>query len=445
MRATGRLLSVSESPVGTTLAEDAAASAESITVDDASVFDEGGGWLYIGSQVVAYTGYDDETGVVTLADPLDEAADEDDSVVRWSALYQEVETAQSAQVAVLGDRDQADTLDAEVADWVDLENGDRGQDGENCVIELDGDVWTLISAKGRPSKARGLKHEPNDPHTLTSDEIAAGLFTHQLAHAGIAYDRAIMCFVNGIAYGPDQLAVDSESGIVDVTLGGWETTDNADIWFDYWYRRGPVAAPIPETPTWDLAAIVTDYTDTAGVTHFPSGPLTGSSIDDAEPGVTGFNGDYNVKFVLPEDFGDESFATKGIVGLKIVGQADGTGIIGFNITLDNPGATGAPEWPDGNASGSSITLDSYWGDGTEGCIQVDGPTDFEHVLAVNATASDPYYEGFNYDDILGKLEVSIRSTTGGFPHLIGEVQGAGGSGDAVTIKDFKLVLIGTPA
>lgn len=250
-RITGRLLSVSESPIGTTLAADAAAGATSITVDDASVFDETGGSLYIGAQVAKYSSYDDDNGIITLADALTDAADTDDPVSRWSTLYGEVETAQSAQVAVEGDRDQADTLTAEISDALDLPSGDRGGDGENCVLELDGDVWTVISVRGRPSKARGPRHEPNDPHTLTTGEITAGLFTQTLKHSGIAYDRAIVCCVNGIAYAPDQLAVDSTNGVVSVTLGGWETVDDA-IWFDYWYRKGTVAPDIsvpPPTPT----------------------------------------------------------------------------------------------------------------------------------------------------------------------------------------------------
>lgn len=233
--------------MGTSLAADAAVGATSITVDDASVFDEDGGSLYIGTQVARYSGYDDETGVVTLSAgvTLTEAADTDDPVARWNTLYGEVETVQMAQVAVEGDRDQGDPLTVEVSDSLELPNGDRGDDGENCVIVRDGDVWTLISAKGRPSKSRGLKHEPNDPHTLTTGEIAAGIFTQNLKHSGIAYDRAIMCYVNGIAYGPDQLAVDSSNGVASVTLGGWETVDEA-IWFDYWYRRGTVAPDVVE-------------------------------------------------------------------------------------------------------------------------------------------------------------------------------------------------------
>lgn len=268
-RQTAKLLSVSESTVGTTLSADAALGATTLNVDDVSVFDESG-WLLVGSQVVAYTAIDDDAGTVTIADPLVAAADTDDFVARWSKLYDEVETVLSAMVAVLGSRDQADTLTVEVADTlVDLPTGDRGRDGENCTIESDGDVWTLISASGRPSKARGIKHEPYDPHTLTDAEIVSGSFTHQLAHTGIAFDRALLCFVNGVAYGPSNLNIDADSGVVTVTLGGWETVDE-DVWFDYWYQKGPIAAAITPDPPPTPEAVNFSIVGSTGAHNNPS-------------------------------------------------------------------------------------------------------------------------------------------------------------------------------
>lgn len=352
-RITGRLLSVSESTIGTTLAADAAAGATSITVDDASVFDESGGSLYIGSQTVAYTGYDDDTGVVSLAAGLTEAADTDDPVARWSTLYGEVDTAQFAEVAAEGDRDQGDTLVVEVSDALNLASGDRGQDGENCVIELDGDVWTLISVKGRPAKARGLKHEPNDPHTLTTGEITAGIFTQTLKHSGIATDRAIVCYVNGVAYAPDQLAVDSVRGIVNVTLGGWETTSEA-IWFDYWYRKGTVAPDIvvpPPPPTRISIDGVFAHGwpgTSADATYTLTGLQTGDLVVAVQRSAATMT---DSRFTMVCDLGSVSGISGPYYG-KVWAATIGTDV--SNVTFPHAGAVLQLR----NASGTPLRLDS---------------------------------------------------------------------------------------
>lgn len=253
---TGRITLVWTEDIGTTLAQDEAAGATVLHVDDVSPFNDDGeldengnlGYLYVGSQTVGYTAVDDDASTITLAEALTAAADEDDTVAVWNDLYGEVDTQQWAWVQPDG-KDRQAPIQARVKESLELEDGDRGRRGETCTIRrrTRSDDWRVAGVRGRPSKARGLKHEPDDPHTLTDDEIAAGSFTHTLAHSGIAFDRALLCLVNGVAYPPGALDIDSEDGIVTVTLGGWETTGEA-VWFDYWYRQGPVAQALPPDP-----------------------------------------------------------------------------------------------------------------------------------------------------------------------------------------------------
>lgn len=233
-RHTAKLLSVSESVAGTTLSADAAVGATTLFVDDVSVFDESG-WLMVGSQVTKYTAIDDDAGTVTLKDALTAAADTDDQVARYSKLYDAVETVLSAQVAVLGSRDQGDELTVEVADWVDLPTGDRGLDGENCTIESDGDVWTLISASGRPSKARGLKFEADDFYVLTSTDITAGTATIPLSHRPV--DESVKLWWRTVAQEPTEYTVNVSAQTIALPLGSFAAAGDR-IWVHYAYRTG---------------------------------------------------------------------------------------------------------------------------------------------------------------------------------------------------------------
>lgn len=286
-RQTAKLLSVSEEIVGTTLSADAASGATTLSVDDVSVFDESG-WLMVGTQTIQYTAIDDDAGTVTLATALTSAADTDDPVYRYSKLYSDVETVLSAQVAVLGDRDQADELTVEVADWLDVPTGDRGGDGENCVIESDGDVWTLISAPGRPSKARGVRFESYEPpYAPTDAEMAAGTFTHQLLHRNIAAQHGLFTTVNGVALDAEWWSLNAATGQVTVTIPTWMSglaaADRVFDWPMYAYR-GALAADIPEvTPppapapvNFTVVGSLGDHNQpSTSSTAFPAGTTTG--------------------------------------------------------------------------------------------------------------------------------------------------------------------------
>lgn len=304
---------------------------------------------------------------------------------------------------------------------------------------------TKLSRKRRsPSnKLSELLWEPDDAYTLTTEDIDRGWFEHQLIHPRINYKLLVRCKVNAGEYAHTDMIVDETTGVVHVTLGGWETVDEY-VRFQYYYRHGgrlvPAPDPVPVTPTWRLITEVADYEDTDGVYHYPSGPMTGN----ISTFYIGYNGDYQmtVDYSLLDG---ATFADLGVVGWKVAARCTGdpgsSGHVGFVINLDNPG--GVDAWAGG---GSYVTIDSYWGSGgVEGSIPVTaGVTEvFEHEFPVNGTSSDPYFHGWNYDNMLDKLEKSMRSTIGGYAHLTVELEGAGLVGGCV-VEQFDIILIGTP-
>lgn len=271
-RYTGKLLSVSESVVGTTLSADAALGATTLYVDDVSVFDESG-WLKVGSQVTKYMAIDDDAGTVTIPSPgLTAAADTDDVVARYSKLYASTETVLSAQVAVLGTRDQADELTVEVADWLDIPTGDRGIDGENCTIEADGDVWTLISAPGRPSKVRGWKWFWETPYTLTSADITAGTATIPLTYRPDPTSTELWWRRVLQDYGTDY-TVNAAAQTITLPLGSFcQAGDTVPI--HYRYRTG-LAKPDPVTTTFTVVGSTVNHGFNATSIAFPAGTRAG--------------------------------------------------------------------------------------------------------------------------------------------------------------------------
>lgn len=112
---TGRVLAVNAYPLGDELTADTAAGATSITVSDAADFSEGGGWLVLAeSQTVAYTAADDQTGVLTLAEPTTVTAYEGDTVHVWDDTKGAVSHEVVAMVALEGEDQDADAMEATV-------------------------------------------------------------------------------------------------------------------------------------------------------------------------------------------------------------------------------------------------------------------------------------------------------------------------------------------
>lgn len=81
---TGILERVTSIPLGTHLTAAAAANDQVLVVDWVSDFDEAGGRLVINEVELGYTGCDDDTSTITLAEPLPAAAQPGDQVLALS-------------------------------------------------------------------------------------------------------------------------------------------------------------------------------------------------------------------------------------------------------------------------------------------------------------------------------------------------------------------------
>lgn len=162
-RHTGRVLEVSDETLGSLLAEDTTAGSTQLLIDDASDFDEDGGWLSVNGQPVAYTAVafatnPDDPDTLTLADMLEEDAEEGDEVAVWSPLRAAPEVVRTAQVQVDGTDDLGDPLDVYVPVYLApyLPTGIRGDVGESVDLDLDGDEWRVVDVLGLvPSDSTG--------------------------------------------------------------------------------------------------------------------------------------------------------------------------------------------------------------------------------------------------------------------------------------------------
>lgn len=176
----GKIISVDVVTLGDNLSEDAALAATTITVEDAADFDEDGGQLLLNGAVYVYTAADDDTGIITLDTPLVAAAVEGDEVAVYDPLYLTASTDKVAQVAVIGDDGNVDTLECIIAMHIadELEEGVRGNTGESVKLELDGGEWAIVDVLGLADKGN---------HGTTSTVLAyQDAITVEEAGAGIS-------------------------------------------------------------------------------------------------------------------------------------------------------------------------------------------------------------------------------------------------------------------
>lgn len=276
----GRLVDVWNETLGSTLSADAAAGDNVLAVDDIAAFDDDGGFLRIGGtsgQVIEYTGTteddDSDKGTILLAAALDVSAEEDDDIDVWNDFYDMVDTVQYALVAVEGDDDNEETIDATVADGLNLVTGQRGRVAETVVLERDGDEWEIIRVKGRPAEAGangGIRFEADDVRTITSGDVAAGVATVQLSHRPI--DESLVLFF-GIPQEPTRYTVNYAARTVTVPLDGWEPAGER-IWVHYAYLQGVLTPGAADTePISHVGTITRSYVD------FTSLPLPAGTQD----------------------------------------------------------------------------------------------------------------------------------------------------------------------
>lgn len=246
----GRILSVWTENPGTVLTADAAANTTVLVVDDVSAFngassDDGpGGTLQVGDQVVAYTDIDDDASTITLAAPLPTAvtlASEDYDVLVWNDLYNQLDTVQRALVQPEGKRDQADAIEAVVADEVTgLVDFDRGGPGEHCELVRDGDEWELTKVRGRPVAAKA-----SSPILFTVDRwTMADTSDQDLSLSQLPIAGSEHVYWNGI-YQPTPQAWTRDGQVLHLVGANSQVGD--DIAIRYAYTPGIVTPPaIPD-------------------------------------------------------------------------------------------------------------------------------------------------------------------------------------------------------
>ncbi len=162
----GRLVNVLDQAIGSALDGDHADAVTELVVLDASSFDEDGGTLSLNGVEYSYTGIDDDTSTVFLADPLTDAAADGDDVLVAPSVREKV-----AVVAIEGSGD----IEIRVPSiWYPmLAASIRDPQTEVAVTMLRvGDDWLLIDARGTAKQidAETIVGEiPNEPTEAPSE------------------------------------------------------------------------------------------------------------------------------------------------------------------------------------------------------------------------------------------------------------------------------------
>lgn len=147
----GRVLDVNPDKVGDELAVDTAAGATVLVVVDVADFDEGGGLLLLGDEVLAYETVDDDTSTITLADPTTVDAEAGDSVQLWDSLAAAPAVEWTAQV-LLDDSADGDPLVASIDHGLIDAFPDGIRDalqGESVVLERDDSDIEIVDILGK--------------------------------------------------------------------------------------------------------------------------------------------------------------------------------------------------------------------------------------------------------------------------------------------------------
>lgn len=148
----GRVIAVGDEFLGDEFAEDTAAGATVLQLVDTADFDEEGGKVRIGGEVVTYLAIDDEAATMTLAAGLAANADAGDRVDSWDIASNATAVDRIATVVFDGMND-GDGIDCVVAQHLrrQLPTGIRAGRGESVLIERDGDEWRVIDVLGADS------------------------------------------------------------------------------------------------------------------------------------------------------------------------------------------------------------------------------------------------------------------------------------------------------
>lgn len=128
------------------------------------------------------------------------------------------------------------------------------------------------------------------------------------------------------------------------------------------------------------------------------------------------------------------FAGLGVVGWKIVVDADGSGDLFAELDFWNPGQPLDPTWT-ADPTVSHIAMHNSY-DAPGSYIHVDGPTHYEHEFF---WPGDPWFGGFDFTDPVDDLIVSLAAS-----QVFGDLRAVFANTETVTVSRFDLVLYTTP-
>lgn len=256
----GRVVSVRKRTAGRPVTVAAAIGATTVAVRNGVLFGDRGS-VKLGDQVTKHTGWDENTGLLAIVDPLVAALEVGDRVFVYDRGRDTVVT----DLEVLVDRDDDGgaplPVYADAALATVLPPGPReAGEGEVVQIEYDPDdeTWSITRAPGL-SEAAGMKAEANDAYTLTTTDVTAGTATIPLTHAPV--DESVKLILGGVPQEPTEYTVNYDSKTITLPLNSaWTALAGLRVWVHYWYVRGVV------TDRWrSLAVPLSDTTNRSAV------------------------------------------------------------------------------------------------------------------------------------------------------------------------------------
>lgn len=170
----GWLLELNAVSLGSALVEDAPIGATELVVGDVVDFDEAGGTLLLGGELLGYSATDPDAETIILNGPLAEAAAVDDYVAVWDDENGKAAAEIRALVEFIntnGDDDPvAATLTHALAPQLAL--GPRDGRGETVLLEEYGGSWRVVDVLGKDlvlDVTSGTASAPAPPTGLTLD------------------------------------------------------------------------------------------------------------------------------------------------------------------------------------------------------------------------------------------------------------------------------------
>lgn len=136
-------------------------------------------------------------------------------------------------------------------------------------------------------------------------------------------------------------------------------------------------------------------------------------------------------------YGD--FTGHGIIGFKLVLDADGVGDLFWTWDMANPGYPSSPTWT-ADPDASHIALHNSY-DTPTSYVHVDGPTHYEHEFF---WPGDPTFGGFDFNDPISDLVISLAANHASFNEVWGTLRAVFGNPGDITVSRFELVLFTAP-